>query len=226
MALEKINITPLDKDGRPVGTRAFSVLFNPTTYSISKSVTWTGSPTRELNAPPLTFGGGGSRQLTLNLFYDVTESSAIGKRVKDVREETNNMVVLTRIERGLGSSKSGRPPAVMVSWGGAPPANSDFPFIGVVSQLSQTFKLFTSEGIPVRAELSVTFTEYKDPEKDKRETDPELTTRLVKRGDTVSSIAAEVYGDPARWRSIAEANGMDDPRRLDIGRRLSIPSIH
>lgn len=222
MALEKIKITPLDKDGRPVEGRAFRVLFNPNTYSIAKSVTWSGSADRVLNAPPLTFGGGGSRTLTVNLFYDVTESSATnGSLSKDVRQETNKMVVLTQIERGLD-----RPPAVMVSWGGAPPANSDFPFTGVVSQLTQTFKLFTSEGIPVRAELAVIFTEYKEPKKDKLETDPELTTRLVKRGDTLSSIAAEMYRDPSKWRMIAVANSLDDPRRLEIGRRLSIPGTN
>jgi len=219
VALEKIKITPLDKDGNPVEGKAFKVLFNPNAYTITKSVTWSGSSDRTLNAPPLTFGGGGSRQLTLNLFYDVTES-VNGKVVKDVREETNKMVALTRIQKGLD-----RPPAVVVSWGAAPPTNSDFPFTGVVNQLTQAFKLFTSDGKPVRADLTVSFTEYLEPKKDLLQTDPEFTTRLVKRGDTVSSIAAEAYQDPALWRIIAEANELDDPRQLQIGLRLAIPKL-
>jgi len=219
VALEKIKITPLDKDGNPVEGKAFKVLFNPNAYTITKSVTWSGSSDRTLNAPPLTFGGGGSRQLTLNLFYDVTES-VNGKVVKDVREETNKMVALSRIQKGLD-----RPPAVVVSWGAAPPTNSDFPFTGVVHQLTQAFKLFTSDGKPVRADLTVSFTEYLEPKKDLLQTDPEFTTRLVKRGDTVSSIAAEAYQDPALWRIIAEANELDDPRQLQIGLRLAIPKL-
>jgi len=219
VALEKIKITPLDKDGNPVEGKAFKVLFNPNAYTITKSVTWSGSSDRTLNAPPLTFGGGGSRQLTLNLFYDVTET-VNGKVVKDVREETNKMVALTRIQKGLD-----RPPAVVVSWGAAPPTNSDFPFTGVVHQLTQAFKLFTSDGKPVRADLTVSFTEYLEPKKDLLQTDPEFTTRLVKRGDTVSSIAAEAYQDPALWRIIAEANELDDPRQLQIGLRLAIPKL-
>jgi len=219
VALEKIKITPLDKDGNPVEGKAFKVLFNPNAYTITKSVTWSGSSDRTLNAPPLTFGGGGSRQLTLNLFYDVTET-VNGKVVKDVREETNKMVALTRIQKGLD-----RPPAVVVSWGAAPPTNSDFPFTGVVNQLTQAFKLFTSDGKPVRADLTVSFTEYLEPKKDLLQTDPEFTTRLVKRGDTVSSIAAEAYQDPALWRIIAEANELDDPRQLQIGLRLAIPKL-
>jgi nucleoid-associated protein YgaU len=32
-----------------------------------------------------------------------------------------------------------------------------------------------------------------------------------------------MYGDPTRWRAIAEANGIDDPLALRRGRTLSIP---
>jgi nucleoid-associated protein YgaU len=77
----------------------------------------------------------------------------------------------------------------------------------------------------VRANLNVTFTEFPDPEIDQRKLDPEFTTRVVKRGDTLSGIAAEMYGDPAVWRAIARANRLDDPLRLEIGRPLQIPKM-
>ena len=217
MALEKLKITPLDQNGNPLLRESFKVQFNPNSYSILKTVQWSGSPQRSLNAPALTFGGGGSRTLTLNLFYDVTEPSK-DKPVDDVREETNKMVGLTRIQRGLE-----HPPGVLVDWGSAPPTNSDFPFIGVVTQLTQAFKLFSSDGKPIRADLTVVFTEFLYPEKDQKKTDPEFTTRLVKRGDSLSGIAAASYRDPSLWRILAEANNLDDPRRIPVGLRLSIP---
>jgi hypothetical protein len=219
MALEKLNITPLDQGGNKLLAQSFNVQFNPNSYSVSKSVTWSGSPDRTLNAPPLTFNGGGSRVLTLNLFFDVTEP-VNGKPVSDVREETGKIVALSRIRRGLD-----RPPVVVVAWGGDPPdaANSDFPFTGVVTQLTQTFKLFSSEGQPLRADMTVVFTEFLDPEKDRKQTDPEFTTRLFKRGDSLSGIAAANYRDPGLWRIIAEANNLDDPRHIPVGLRLSIP---
>ncbi len=216
--VDKIEIAPLDKNGNPAKDKDFKVLFNPTTYSIAKTVTW--SPiSSKLDAPPLNYGGGGSRSLSLELFYDVTEPIN-GILIKDVRQETNKIVELTRIQKDLQ-----RPPAVQIRWGAAPPANSDFPFIGVVSSLTQRFTLFSSDGKPLRATLSVTFTEFLDPELDKRQTDPEFTTRRVKLGDTLSGIAAEVYRDPARWRLIAEANNLDDPRHLAIGGTLAIPKV-
>ncbi len=220
MALEKLRITPRSPSKLP----EIKVLFNPESYSISKSVTWSPPQTsgssdkqteRQVNAPSLTFGGGGSRQLSLELFFDVTESLTIN----DVRRETDKVVALTRIERDLG-----RPPTCEVSWGQTP-KTSDFPFIGVVNSLSQKFTLFNSNGQPLRANLSVTLIEFLDPEKDQRQNDPELTTRTIKRGDTLSSIAAEVYRDAKNWRIIAEENQIDNPRNLEVGRTLTIPKL-
>jgi hypothetical protein len=231
MELAKIEIAPQ----APSQFESFEVLFNPNSYTITKSVTWTArypsdeastgsTPTnRDLDAPPLQFGGGSSRTLTLELFFDVTEPvDKKGQKVSiaDVRQETGKIVALTRKQ-----SDPPHPPVCVVSWGNSPPANSDFPFVGVVTNLTQNFTLFKKDGRPVRAKLTVVFTEYLDPEDNKRETDPELTTRIVKRGDTLSSIAAEVYRDPTLWRMIAEANRIDDPRRLEPGQSLTIPQL-
>jgi hypothetical protein len=222
MALEKLRIKPLSPSALP----EVSVLFNPNAYAIVKPVTWSvpaassgsGQTDRSVNAPTLVFGGGGSRQLTLELLFDVTEPIS-DVPVADVRTLTNAIVALTRIE-----SKQGRPPVCEVSWGTAP-VNSDFPFTGVVTNLTQRFTLFRNTGEPVRANLTVVMSEFLDPEQDQRQTDPELTTRVVRRGDTVQSLAADVYGDPALWRVIAEANNLDDPRRPIIGRTLSLPKL-
>jgi nucleoid-associated protein YgaU len=34
-----------------------------------------------------------------------------------------------------------------------------------------------------------------------------------------------MYNNPAKWRVIAQANNLDDPRHLNIGATLSIPKI-
>jgi nucleoid-associated protein YgaU len=47
----------------------------------------------------------------------------------------------------------------------------------------------------------------------------------VKRGDTLWSLAAAVYDDPARWRPIADANGIANPRELVPGTELIIPAL-
>lgn len=211
----KLTIKPVDPPGLP----ELSVPFNPNAYSIGKSVTWTPQSNKNLNAPPLLFGGGGSRTLQLELFFDVTEPID-GQEIKDVRDLTNAVAALAR------KVKDGSPPVCEIHWG-AKTHGSDFPFKGVVTSLGQRFTYFRPTGEPVRAVVNLTFLEYKKPGEDQRETDPELTTRVVRRGDTVTSLATEAYRDPSLWRVIAQANGIDDPRGLDreIGRVLTIPKI-
>lgn len=230
MALAKLTITPLG-DSR---IEPFKVLFNPTSYSISKSVAWETAASEDggqarksnvtLNAPLLQFGGGESRRLTLKLFFDVTDYPVInGEKIKDVRKLTDNLVKLTLKERA--SNKEQPPPVCRISWGESSSKNLDFPFVGVIESLTQDFTLFDSDGRPLRANLDVTFKEFLRPEEDKRRNDPEFTTRIVKRDDTLSSIAAEMLDDPARWRIIADANQLDNPRALEVGMSLSIPKI-
>jgi hypothetical protein len=223
--LAKLTITPEPESN----LEPIEVSFNPNTYSITKSVSWptatgnsqaSGQTERRRNAPALQFGGGQGRSLGLDLLFDTTEESDDAK--KDVRNLTNQIVKLTRIVRDLDPQ---RPPVCVVSWGRETPPGSDFPFTGVVTQLTQRFNLFLADGRPVRANLTVAFTEYLDPTKDDLENDPEFTTRLVKRGDTLSSIAGDVYRDPTSWRLIAEANGLDDPRQQLVGLRLKIPKV-
>jgi nucleoid-associated protein YgaU len=79
--------------------------------------------------------------------------------------------------------------------------------------------------------VSVTFREYKSLEEQitemNRQSSDHTKIRIVVQGDTLSRIAAEEYGDPAKWRKIAYANPavIDSPRRLTPGTALSIPPI-
>lgn len=46
----------------------------------------------------------------------------------------------------------------------------------------------------------------------------------VVAGDSLQSLAWREYGNAAAWRSIAEANGIDDPSRLPAGAELVLPA--
>ena len=206
----------------PEGGIPIDVMLNPNSYTITKDVSWNastqttaGCATTDIkaNAPTTSFGGGHSRVLSLELFFDSTEMHEL---VRDVRIQTDQLVRLTRIAR-----KTGRPPVCTVLWGVQ--KTEDFPFVGTVSSLSQRFVLFDQIGRPLRATLNVTFTEFLNRDDDERITDPETTTRVVRRGDSLASIAADVYGDPTQWRLIAEANGIENPLDVPAGSKLTLP---
>lgn len=49
------------------------------------------------------------------------------------------------------------------------------------------------------------------------------STYTVKSGDTLISIAQDVYGDGTKFNLIAEANGIDKNNKLRVGQELQIP---
>jgi nucleoid-associated protein YgaU len=48
-------------------------------------------------------------------------------------------------------------------------------------------------------------------------------TYTVQPKDTLWSIAVKVYGDGKKWKQIADANGISDPKKLSAGQKLTIP---
>lgn len=99
----------------------------------------------------------------------------------------------------------------------------------IVESVKQKFTLFSSEGIPLRATLTVALREYKtldDQLAHLNLTSPDRThSHVTQVSDTLSRIAAHYYRNAGDWRLIADANGIEDPRRLLAGAFLQIPPI-
>lgn len=186
--------------------------FNPTEYQLQKSNNFSEIAIPGLESPPIQFVRGSSEKLTVELLADTSDT------LKDVRlEYVNKVRDLMRINK-----ESHAPPVVKFVWG----KNE---FKGVIDSLNVTYTLFSPEGTPLRAKLSLTLKEYRPVEiqlKDAPKTSPDVEkTWVARRGDKYSSIAAAVYRDPAVWRAIAEANGVKDPRVLRPGTVLRLPKI-
>jgi LysM repeat protein len=194
--------------------------FNPNEVAISKSNKWEPEHAAGTNLPDVHFKGAGARSLTLTLIFDSYE-----KRT-DIREATNKVLSLMDAPQDKSkNSKKARPPHVMFRWG-------DFEtFPAVITQLAQKFTLFLETGTPVRATLSVTLQEVPQQAAKNQTKGQNPTSRaagaqrvyVVQPGDTIDLIATDELGDPTQWRQLAEANHLDDPRRLQPGHALLIP---
>ena len=57
-----------------------------------------------------------------------------------------------------------------------------------------------------------------------KRTDERVTPRTytVKQGDTLWDIACRFYGDGTKWGTIAAKNGVTDPRKLQVGKVLTL----
>jgi len=196
---------------QPEGQDEIEVLFNPTNYSVDKANTIAEIAIPGLEAPILQYVHGNTRTLSMELFCDTYEEQT------DVSEVTDDIYGLLEIDPDTHVA-----PICDIFWG-------SFSFRGVLDHCSGRFTLFLSDGTPVRATLTVVFKEYIDVEVLVRENPTQSAdhrkTREVRAGDRLSSIAAEEYGDPAKWRPIADANNLDDPRQLEPGRVLVIPAL-
>lgn len=46
---------------------------------------------------------------------------------------------------------------------------------------------------------------------------------VIQKGDTLYSIARRFYGSGNAWKTIAELNGITDPRQLRVGQQIILP---
>ncbi len=99
----------------------------------------------------------------------------------------------------------------------------------IIESIKQKFTLFSPEGIPLRATLTVSLREYKrlrDQLLELHLSSPDRThVHPLQQGEVLASVANRYYDRPAEWRPIAEHNGIDDPRRLTPGVFLTIPPL-
>jgi hypothetical protein len=199
--------------------------FNPQSYTVSKTNVWNFKPQTGLDLPKGEFGGGLPRRTTLSLLLDVS-LLAPDQSVKDMANK-----LLKMMETGGGGGGGGSaPPFVTFRWGSV-----DLPKSVPVS-LTIQHVLFHPNGEPIRALVDLELAQAekastassaganKSQNPTTRATSG-LRVHRVRDGDSLPGIAYDAYGDPTRWRAIADANGVEDPLRLKRGAELTIPRL-
>jgi len=209
MALSKVSITNIDN------RKTIKALFNPKEYSISKSTSWTTYNQKGRDMPEAHFDTGQRRELKMELFFDTyVEKTNVKDYVKKIEK-----LMLIDVEKH-------RPPIVLVSWG-----KNALNFQCVLEQMEQRYTMFTENGTPVRAIVNVTFKEI-DPNQDgalvaegEKQSPDHTKLKVFKAGDTLQSLSAFEYEDPALWKVLAVHNDIEDPLNIKPGTIIEIPPL-
>ena len=168
-------------------------MFNPSELKFTKRNSWTPGKPTGANAPQLQFTGGGSVEFSLTAVFD---STASGKPVTAITDELFKLTMTDKKIKGTKEDRNmTRPP---------------------------------SKGEPLRAEVSMSFQQFEDeeslpPQNPTSGTPNPGQIRRLESGQYLDTIAEDIYGDPSRWRTIADANGIDDPLALRPGQIVVIP---
>jgi nucleoid-associated protein YgaU len=200
--------------------------FNPSTLHRERRANYNRCEAAGQAAPTLEYRGTDSQALSFELLLHAEDSKSKGdsksKSASEVQASIKALEALIEPSVEVPDTNQRRPQRVTFIWG-----QYTSPLC-VCNSVSMTIELFEPDGTPLRALVAITLTQAM-PEPARKGQNP--TTRatqrrrahLVQAGETLAGIAYSHYHDPTRWRAIALANQIEDPMRLPVGSRLTIP---
>ncbi|MFD6424851.1 MULTISPECIES: LysM peptidoglycan-binding domain-containing protein [unclassified Streptomyces] len=216
-----IHEPPVGDSTSPGGImETFAFDFNPAQLSLSRRAQWKATPAQiERTGAKPEFMGVEAMQMGLEVFLDSSgepTGNTVLKKVESLLECCE--VTLKSI-----GTKQPSPPWVVFQWGSFSTAR----FTAYISSVDVSYTVFGTTGVPIRATCRLQLHEIPSKTRGQNPTSGALTAQRVHRvvaGDSLQSLAWREYGNAAAWRSIARANGIDDPRNLPSGTELVMPS--
>ena len=226
-----------------------TVQFNPSEYTITRSVRL--SARKPLGRDPATTPEqvvrGESARLSVRLYFDtVTDlySYSLAGAASVVQgglpsAEQAKTLAKTQLMPGKNNDpatacdalmslvkyahEGHTPPTVRFLWG-------KLDFTGRVESSTVQYTMFAPDGTPVRAAVDLTLCgeetgltqhqsqyPFQSPDRTKE--------RTLAEGDRLWMLAQQEYDDPTKWKLIAEANGILNPRKVESAVSLKVPSI-
>ena len=229
--MSKLVIQKLNAKKESMGPdHRIEVPYNPTEIAFSKAASFADVAIPGLDGPVIQFVKGEAETLALELFLDATEGGR-GAEATSVLETADRLHRLVKLDGNLHS-----PPLVRITWGQEFPglalgdsAQPQTAFDAVVISCARRFTLFSTEGKPLRAVISLQLKEFltlqEQVELANLRSPDHTRSHTVRQGETLPLIAYDAYDDAAKWRVIAIENGLADARRLTPGQQLRLPPI-
>jgi hypothetical protein len=200
--------------------KTVTVQFNPQSLKSNYSNQSSGGDQKQGSSRQ--FVGTGVTKLTMELWFDVTLQLPTGTPdpAGDVRKLTEGVAYFMTLQNTNSTDQQTRtPPSLKFQWG-------SFVFSGVMDSMDETIDLFSPDGIPLRANVSITLSKHDlafefasgaTGAPNSTGTTP-LTT--AKAGDSLQQLAASA--GISNWQGVAQANGISNPRMLQTGTMINL----
>ncbi len=208
---------------------SFVVQFNPASLRVSYSnQVQTGD---QGQGAATQYVGRGSTKMSVELVLDVSMPIRTSKEdagadsdgtsgtdtYVDVRAMTEKLNMFIRPEETENSEGETKyvPPGVRFVWG-------RFLFEGIMESMEETLELWSEEGVPLRASVSVSLSQqginFAPGDQSKADPGQAGTTPFspAQAGDNLQSMGGD------KWKNIAAANGIENPRNLSAGALINM----
>lgn len=224
--LEKLKIVAYKKRSRQPADKidTFEAMFNPESIAQKYEIQYDKSQGMGSSGSSLNYTKSKPSDLSLSLVLDGTGTTAMGVMQlvppKTVSERVKQFLDLTFDMNGLIHE----PNYLVVEWAGLLE-----PFSCRLGSVDVRYTHFDRDGKPLRATLEIKLISDQsidDLQKKERKSSPDLShSRVVEAGDTLPLLAKEIYGSSAHYLWVAQANDLDEIRRLTPGQRLVFPPL-
>lgn len=211
------------------GKIVIEVDFNPQTLKLAFQSQTKGE--KQVKSKGVQYVASSSSTLNVELIFDSTQTHNKEYLAgTDVRKKTK--AIADAVMPFDNDAKTNVvQPLVRFEWG-------SFLFEGIVTGMSETLEYFSAQGVPLRATVALTLTrpsaavllgEAAAPNKtttappgSAASGTPDTTPKTpTPAGDSLQKAAAR-NGSSSDWRSIANANNIDNPLRLPMGKPLDL----
>lgn len=228
--LRKAKLIELDENlAQPKsGGKTVDVQFNPESLKVSyanqiANRAQGGSGDQSTGPAGRQFVGAGTTKMSLQLWFDASTPGKDGSHVDDVRRLTADVTYFMTPQPYQGDDSKKLPPGIRFEWG-------SFTFDGVVDSLEETLEYFSRDGHPLRAGIALNLSQekilistFEGSGRIAGAGKPAGTQPLTsaRAGDNLPSMAA-ASGKGGDWQRIAAANGIENPRQMQLGQLLDL----
>jgi len=220
---KKLTISPctVDKNGKVSvdSGKKFEVMLNPASYKQKFSISYNKGKTLGQNESDPNFSAINPKKFDLTILIDgtgVVESQTPGK--PDVLTQINQLNDIVYNYQG----DKHEPNHVRILWG-------SLIFFGRLESMAIDYTLFTPEGAPLRAEISlslVSFMTGKEEALKANKKSPDMTHIVTfKSGDTIPQLCYQIYGDGVYYNQVARINNITNFRNIKPGTILRFPPL-